>query len=223
MMQFFSSYLGQKVVLRILGDSDHKGILVDYGTDIVVINNYKQYIYFPLHHIQHLMSDPEPDAYASASVTGFVRADAVSFEMIMKNAIGHFAEIYLAGHQSMHGKITEIQTDYFCFSTPLYRRMFIPLFHLKWISPSASGNTPFLFDDQTVVSPDAGTLSLSPAFAEQIKKWKGRLIGMDIGLPSQKIGQLHALDGPILELVSADEKTHHYHIQHIKNIAPLHM
>jgi hypothetical protein len=219
-MDFINQYLGQRIEFDILGDGMHIGILLDVGMDIIVVLEESKFLYVPLHHVRHLTLDPKsdpniPDPELSIQSNG----KQISYALTLSHAKGLFCEIYLADHQSMFGYITHVQADYFILVSPINKIIIIPIFHLKWMRPYNSNSKPYSLNYDGIVHINSTKFILSQTFEEQLKQHEGNIISLNEGLNFNNIGLLQKFENNILEMVSADEKKHYYHLEHIKNVS----
>jgi hypothetical protein len=218
-MDFFKKYLGKQIVFEISGDGKHNGFLVDIGPDILVVFEEAKFLYIPLHHVYHLTLHPKPEPNRSVpQLSTESNNEEISYLSTLSNAKGLFCEIHIADRKTMHGYMTDILTDYFIFTFPLDKIIMVPLFHLKWMSPYERNATPYSLNHEQIVPLKSTTFIPSQTFREQLKQQEGSIISLNEGLESNKIGLLQQFEKDVLELVTADEKQHYYHIQHIKNI-----
>jgi hypothetical protein len=216
-MDLLKQYIGYLIDVDIPGDRLHIGILADVGPDILVLNEESKYFYIPLHHVHHLALHPQMDSNPFNMKNSLPSVSAeISFPLILEHAKKVFCEIYLADHQTMHGHILNIQSDYFVFISPLGKMMMIPSIHLKWISPFELSATPYSLKRKPIDSQSQAKLTFAQTFEEQLKLQEGRLISINDGLRMNKVGYLHKFENHILELVAADENKHYYYDQHIK-------
>jgi hypothetical protein len=217
-MSLFHQYIGSKVSLELSGDKHHMGILIDVGNDVLVLYNGLHFIYVPILHIRHITSYritddtniPNPPANPIDHENG------ISYRKVLNNAKGLFVEIYVAGNQSIHGYVTSVLTDYFVFYSPVYKIMFVPLFHLKWLIPYNDNKTPYSLDKkQFPLNPSDFTPARS--FEQQLKKIEGKIVVFDMGLPPNRIGLLKKVENSMVELMTAEERIC-CNIQHIKTV-----
>jgi hypothetical protein len=207
------------IEINVIGDKTHIGVMVDSGQDIVVLYNGVHFIYIPFAHVQNITPSPQsnPADYPDPPEHPIDSDKEISYRKMLMNSKGVFSEIYVSGNQSIHGYITHIMTNYFQFYSPVYRTMFIPLFHLKWLIPYNSNQTPYLLEKKFLpVHPS--DLPLSRSFEEQLKKLEGKMVVFDLGGSASKIGHLNKLENNIAELVTAEGKRLFTNIQHIKTV-----
>ncbi|WP_155837232.1 DUF2642 domain-containing protein [Aneurinibacillus terranovensis] len=220
MGNFLDTFFGKEVLIELTGEGRHIGILIDAGSDILVLYDGTQYVYLPFLHVKHLKlniniknakiptpTDSEP----------FDNRDEITYRKILTNAKGLFVKLNVTGNQLIHGYVTNVLTNYFVFYSPAYKTMYIPLLHLKWLIPYNSNTSLYaLENDFFPVNPS--TIPLSRTFEEQLKKLEGKLIFLDLGTHSHKIGQLNKVDKGVIEFITADETRLFYNIDHIKTV-----
>lgn len=217
-MDLFQKKLGAVIDVELLGDKLHTGILVDAGQDILVLYNGERYIYIPSFHILNVsMNTQKKSTDFSALTEKPINSDKISYRKMLMNSKGVFTEIFVSGFQPVHGYITHIMTNYFEFYSPVYKTMFIPLVHLKWLIPYSDYHTPYLLDKKCFpVNPS--DLPLSRSFEEQLRKLEGKIVVFDLGRTPNKIGLLKEIDNNIVHMITAEGKTFYTNIQHIKSV-----
>lgn len=219
-MKDLSQFLGLTVDIELTGDKKHTGILMDFGLDILVIYNGMNFLYIPITHVEHLKLHPKESSTYISKPTDNPTIEGekeLSYRNILNNAKGLFVEIYVVGNMSIHGYITNILTNYFVFYSPVYKTMFIPLFHLKWLIPYMNMQTPYSLDNNLLpVHPS--NISLARTFEEQLKKLEGKIVVFDLGLKANKMGLLTKIEKNIAELVTAGEEKLYCNVQHIKAV-----
>lgn len=188
------------------------------GSDLLVIFNGINFIYIPLIHVQSISADREEDVdYGQSDENPIDQANTLSLRSILSNAKGLFSELQVIGNQSIHGYVTHILNDYFVFYSPVYKTMFIPINHLKWLIPYNSSQTPYaLENDMLPVNPSK--ISLSRTFELQLQKLVGNIVVFDLGANQERIGQLKGINRNFVELITAKGETVFSHIQHIKSV-----
>ncbi|NQX61160.1 DUF2642 domain-containing protein [Paenibacillus qinlingensis] len=217
-MDLFQKKLGAVIDVELLGDKWHTGILVDAGQDILVLYNGERYIYIPSFHILNVSMNTKKSSTDFSTLTEKpINSDKISYRKMLMNSKGVFTEIFVSGFQPVHGYITHIMTNYFEFYSPVYKTMFIPLIHLKWLIPYSDYHTPYLLDKKCFpVNPS--DLPLSRSFEEQLRKLEGKIVVFDLGRTPNKIGLLKEIDNNIVHMITAEGKTFYTNIQHIKSV-----
>ena len=218
-MGVFQHLLGEQVTVLMSGNTMFNGILIDTGTDIIVLYNGEQYIYIPLLHIHSIRVNKESNNYVSQPTGSSLveEMDAISYRKTLTYAKGTFVEIYVTGNLTFHGYITNVLNDYFAFYSPVFKQMFITLSHLKWLSPYHKNITPYdLSQEKLPVSPS--TTPLLRSLEDQLEREKGRLVVLDGGSNPLKIGILSDIEQHMIELIIADGDRIHLNLNHIKSI-----
>lgn len=212
-------YLNQPVSLTVSGTRlSVKGTLIDLGTDILVLHNGVQFLYVPLVHIQQLTRCPASESnFGPASEPPLDPAMELSYRKVLLNAKGMFSELYIAGNQTVHGYVTSIMNDFFVFYSPMFRSLYVSMRHLKILVPYDAHTTPYALEqDKFPVHPT--TASLARTFDQQLKKFEGEFVILDLGEHPEKIGLLKSVRNNLLELVTADGASTFIHLDHIKTI-----
>ncbi|WP_010283311.1 hypothetical protein [Bacillus timonensis] len=220
-MKHLSNFIGENIVVEISGHKQNMGILVDIGTDIIVLyTNDKDFYYIPLLHIQKIKIPKlnEMEQIENPGTTPInTHTDEISLRKIINNAKGLFVEIFVTSKNSIHGYITSLMNDYFVFYSPVYKTMFIPFQHLKWLIPYSPNQTPYGLDKQNFpVNPSR--ITLARTFEEQVKKLQGQMVVFDLGEDKDKIGQLKQIESNVIEIVTAREESTFINTRHIKTL-----
>lgn len=217
-MHQFQPFLNKTIEVELSGKYNLRGLLLDVGNDLIVLFNGEDYIYIPLIHVQNSFEiKNEEITYENPTSFPIEREDAVSVRSILTNSKGMFSEIQISGHQSVHGYVTTILSDYFVFYSPVYKTMFIPITHLKWLIPYHASQTPYsLMNTMLPVNPSS--LTFSRSFELQLQKLIGQIVVFDLGTNSKRIGQLKSVNRNFVELITAKEETTLINLQHIKSV-----
>jgi hypothetical protein len=221
-MSDFRSFVGKQVNVEISGKNSCKGILIDLGFDILVLYNGQQYLYIPFVHVQHLELNSSPDdEIENPNQAPFDhQSESISYRKILEHAQGRFVEMYVTGNKSIHGYITSLMNDYFVFYSPVYKTMYISLYHLKWLIPYQSHVVPYSLSTQSVpFHPSPGTLPQT--VMELCKKFEGKLVIFDLGDHPNKTGLLNRMDtnNHMIEFVIANGEKTYWNLQHLKTIS----
>lgn len=221
-MRYLESILGKTVEIKISGLVERVGVLIDYGLDVVVIHDGVDFVYIPSVHIQK-MRPVENTIYMSVpSTEGIDLENNISYRNVLMESKGMFVQIFVTGNQSIHGYITSLLTDYFVFFSPVHKTLFVPLFHLKWLTPYPENKTPYTLQKEYLpVNPT--TYKLARTFEEQVKKMEGKIVVFDLGNDPQKIGLLKSIQNNMVELITADNQPLYWNINHLKMIQCLEM
>lgn len=113
----------KQVVLELSGKHLIKGILVDYGLDVVVIYNGNDFLYIPIMQIQNMKENPYPDPqlYYPTNLPFETNKEGISLRKMITNAKGMFVKLYVVGNQTLHGYVINVLNDYFVFYSPVYK------------------------------------------------------------------------------------------------------
>ncbi|MDR7072960.1 DUF2642 domain-containing protein [Fictibacillus barbaricus] len=221
-MSIFNQLLGKTVRLTISGNKGSKGItgmLIDYGSDIVVLFNGERYIYLPKIHIQSInhFNDFEIEIKKPDSIPIAPDEETLSLRKVLMNAKGLFSEIFITSNLSIHGYITNVLNDYFIFYSPVYKMMLIPLHHLKWLTPYDDNERPYdLSNEELPLLPYH--IPMARSFTEQCKKYEGKLVIFDLGIDSNRIGKLVKIVNNQIQLTVGRNETVFINVQHIKTV-----
>ncbi|HEU5139366.1 MAG TPA: DUF2642 domain-containing protein [Bacillales bacterium] len=214
----FPSFISEKIRLELSGGHFLHGILIDKGSDILVVYDGKQYLYIPDFHVQslsfHQIEEVEIDRPNESPI--LEQSEAISLRKVLYNAKGMFTEIFVTG-QSLHGYITSIMNNYFVFYSPVYKTMCIPLQHLKWLTPYNEGQNPYGLSQQDLPLRPTN-LTVARTFEEQLKKFTGKMVVFDTGKSRNKIGKLQTIDHNLVELVLANNETICLNLHHVKTV-----
>ncbi len=217
-MERLVNLLGKHVEVKISGGTTFIGILTDIGPDILVFFNGENYLYLPLLHVHKICLYTKTNTIESPSTSSLSDdIDSISYRKILMNAKGIFTEIYATGNLSFHGYITNVLSNYISFYSPVYKTMYLPLSHIKWITPYSQNNTPYtLSNEKLPVNPS--NVPLLRSFEEQLKKEEGKLVVFDAGSDPTKIGLLTKVENNFVELANASGDTVYLRLNHIKSV-----
>lgn len=212
-------FIDEQIYVEVSGHIVHKGILIATGTDIIVLFNGRDFLYIPIIHIQKInkKDDDTSDITPFEGVPDESLNETISFRKILNNARGLFSEITIANNQSIHGYIVSVMNNYVVFYSPVYKTMYISLYHLKWLIPYNQQQSPYaLSKEELPVHPF--TIPLARSFEEQLKKLMNQIVVFDLGHDYNKIGQLKAIENSIVTLITARQLPSFINIRHIKTI-----
>lgn len=214
-MDLFQEFLQQSIEVKTTGKKRLYGILVEIGTDIIVVYNGEDYVYIPNTHVLKIRKYKQKEI--SWKEEEFSSMDHLSLRKILTNSKGVFAEINVTGSESIHGYVTSILSDYFVFYSPVYKTLFIPFRHLKSFIPYQKHQTPYsLKREKFPINPSG--ITVARTLNIQLEKLVGRIIILDLGLSTDKIGQLKSISGNYLELATARGETVYININHVKSV-----
>jgi hypothetical protein len=209
--------VGKQVNIKMVGKDAVNGILKDFGDDILVVYNGQQFLYIPLEHVDRIQMNPNKDEFVEqpAEVTPGIMLDDISFQKMIKNAIGLYLEISVGGGLSFHGWITKMLNDYYVFQTPMYGPLYVSGKHTKWLIPHTHVANPYSLPAQPINPSGAALLA---NFSDQLKQEIGKLVILDGGKDSLKMGMLKNVANGTIELVVANGDTAYLNLQHVKSI-----
>jgi hypothetical protein len=213
------NYMGENIKLEISGGKILTGILVEVGSDIVIIYNGKDFQYVPIVHVHHIRfpSESEQEIQQPVDPPIIDYEQELSVRKILTSAKGMFTEIYVTSNQPIHGYITSIMNNYFVFHSPVHKTMFISLNHLKWLIPYDNDQSPYSLPRQDLPLRPVN-ISLARSFEIQMEKQVGKLVIFNIGENPNTIGKLQGIRDNILELVTARGECLYLNVNHIKTM-----
>ncbi|WP_409343500.1 DUF2642 domain-containing protein [Paenibacillus sp. MBLB4367] len=217
-MNGIRNFLGKHIDVNISGKGVITGLLIDLGSDIMVIHDGFHYLYIPLVHIQSVkLSTTDLTISELPEQPIENHAEPISYRKMLVNAKGLFLEIYTSGGHSIHGYLTGIMNDYFVFYSPVYHTVFISMNHLKYLIPYQQDMTPYSLNQEYFpVKPS--NITLARTFEQQIKKLEGKFVVLDMDEHPRKIGLLKSFEDLQLELVTANGETFYWNMHHIKTV-----
>jgi hypothetical protein len=219
MNRVYQNLIGQTVTLELVGKKILNGNLIDVGSDIVVLFSGNDFVYVPLFHIKNtcINQNNDEDIPSPDESPNLDSDDELSLRKVLTLAKGIFTEIYVTGKQSLHGYIISIMNNYFIFYSPVYKMMFIPINHLKWLTPYSIDKRPFGLNNQDFpVRPLNVTLARS--FDVQLEKLKGTLVVFNSGEDPSLIGKLLKVEDGFIELLTAREEIVYINFHHIQTV-----
>lgn len=218
-MSIFNNFVEETVDLFISGNKSITGIMIDIGSDVIVIFDGEDFIYIPKLHIHRINTNTEYETEIKKPENSPIDLvdETYSLRKVLTNAKGLFSELFITSNQSIHGYITNIMNDYFIFYSPVYKMMLIPMNHLKWLIPYKESERPYTLSNEELPLVPLNT-ALARTYTEQLKKYEGKLVIFDLGKDPNKIGKLVKVDQNQLQLITGRNKSMHLNIQHIKTL-----
>ncbi|MFC4401714.1 DUF2642 domain-containing protein [Gracilibacillus xinjiangensis] len=214
-MDILDKLLNQTITLYLSGKWKIEGLLIGAGSDVLVIYNAGELFYIPTAHVQQIRECRDDEISFDNEDIDLLKD--ISLRKVLMNAKGMFTEIFVSPSQPIHGYITNVLNDYFTFYSPVYKTMFIPFNHLKWLIPYKENQTPYgLVKEQLPLHPSF--MNLSRTFEIQLQKLIGKIVMVDLGAEPYQIGQLINVHTNIIEMVNAKQKTVLLPVNHIKTI-----
>ena len=218
MSKLIQPFIGETIMIELSGKKCVKGVLLETGSDLVVLYNGEDFLYIPAVHIQHYkLTDKEESVSTPSSSPVLQPEEELSFRKTLNAARGRFTEIYITGTQPLHGYITSVMNNYFVFYSPVYKTMLIAIQHVKWLIPYTDKQVPYALDQQKLpVNPSS--FSLGRTYEVQIEKLVGELVIFNIGDAFHLIGKINRFQDNIIELITAREERYYLNMHHIKTL-----
>ncbi|MEI4801191.1 DUF2642 domain-containing protein [Bacillus sp. FJAT-51639] len=223
-MLHLQKYINQPVQVTLSGNLPFEGIMIDKGSDIIVLYDGEKYMYISSLHIQHLTPIIDSLQFDNLTIPESLlpqdmisTESAISLRKTLQVAKGQFIELALSYEHFLHGYVTHIMNDYFVFLSPVYQTLYIPFHHVKYLIPYKEAETPYGLEREKL-SPAPSKLTLARTFSEQIKKLKQQIILLDLGATNYKIGKLVEVTDNQIELITARNQHFHFNLHHIKAI-----
>lgn len=221
-MKLIRTYVGEFIRLELIGKKEVSGLLVDLGSDVLVLRKQDEFYYIPLFHIREirLLSKEETDSITKLdAITAPPLANKLSLIEVLRAAEKRvFVELNVIAHQLVHGHITHVMDDYIVFFSPVYQTMIIPLQHIKWLIPYPASAHPYGFSQLIRQEPTAPVKLFARTFDKQIESMQGAFITCNIGDKESVSGKLIRKETQFLNLLTVKEQGIHVNIHHIKAI-----
>lgn len=217
-MEQLKKYIGTEIELEISDKTKLYGILMDIGSDILVLFDGRKDFYIPFLHVHNIKerSENELTGVQPPVTVGFKDDDhEISYRKTLLKAKGHFLELFAAKNKSLHGYITSVLNDYIVFYSPVYKTVFISMHHLKWLTPYSVPSTPYTLSSKELPVVPLN-IPLARSFEEQLKKYKETLVVFDLGEEADKIGLLKNVENNMVKLAAADSRTVFWKLSHLK-------
>ncbi|MFD2617717.1 DUF2642 domain-containing protein [Terrilactibacillus laevilacticus] len=217
-MKKFKKFIGEFVVLHLLDHEVLKGILIDVGSDLIVIFNGVDFVYLPFNHIDMIdfSNEENEDIIFPKDVPIGEKEETLSLRKILNNARGILSEVFISNDKSLHGYVSNVMNDYIVFATPVYKEVLIPLQHLKRLIPYHQNEK--IYDLADGVFPLKPTIqSYARTFEQQCKKYVNQLVVFDLENSSHKIGKITKVENSQIECIIARNKTIYLNFNHVKS------
>lgn len=223
-MKSIKDYIGEPIYLELMGKKELAGLLIDFGSDVLVLFKKMDFFYVPFRQIKEIkpLSKEEAAFLSPADTSSVIPFDEkLSLQEVLNAAAkGSFIEMNIAGSQPIFGYVVNVQDDYIVMFSPVYETILIPIHHIKWLVPYSADTQPYGFKHAAI--PSSSTLkAFSPTFEEQLKKLKSSFIKCNIEGNESIGGQLLGKEDDVLTLMTAKENVVYLNIQHIKTIVPV--
>ncbi|MCG7346014.1 DUF2642 domain-containing protein [Sporosarcina sp. ACRSL] len=222
MNKIIQSLVQEVVRIEITGKKMVNGTLIDVGSDMIVLFNGMDFVYIPLDHIRNFVRDIDNENNVQAptelpSIVAEESQEDLSFEYVLTQAKGRLIEIFVSGNQSLHGTITAILKDYLVFQSPIYKTLYIPLAHIKWLIPLAQDHKLYgsEIDFSSTESPNE---TFASSFEKQVEKLVNKLVVMNISERESFIGKIINVEEHITEFQAARTSPFYLNLRHIKTL-----
>lgn len=217
-------YINQPVQVLLSGELPFEGIMIDKGSDIIVLYDGEKYMYISSLHIQHLTPFTASPLFEDLAIPESLlpqdipsTESTISLRKTLQVAKGQFIELALSYEHFLHGYVTHIMNDYFVFLSPVYQTLYVPFHHVKYLVPYKDSETPYGLEKERL-SPTASKLTLARTFSEQMKKLKQHIVLLDLGIKTYKVGKLAEVNDNQIELITARNQHFHFNLHHIKTV-----
>ncbi|QYR23386.1 hypothetical protein KZ483_10980 [Paenibacillus sp. sptzw28] len=210
-MKLIKPYFGNFVEIEVISDKKISGLLIDSGPDYIVMNKENKYYYLPVNHVVLIESTREPQY--SVSVSPDWKADGKPFKTLLQLAKNGLIELYVTGHLPLYGQIVDVMDDYIVFNAVRHGISYIPIFHIKWVSPAFDSG--FMPDKKP--APEASA-PFKATWREQLETCLGHIVVIDLGLRQNQSGCLKTIENNMVEIVTPDNISRCWNITHIKSI-----
>lgn len=221
MKNIFDQVKKEIVKVDLAGKSFVKGSIVESSSEIVVLYDGNDFLYISTEHIENVsVMQNEDDIQQPSTFPSSIKKDETldfTFVHVLTQAIGMYTELFVTNRQPLHGTITNVMQDYIVFYSPIYKTMYIPIKHLKWIIPYSEQQRPYQLSDEELQVKQIGE-SFVHRFDLQVEKMKNKLVVFNLGEKTHFIGKLINVHGKIIELHTARKNTAFINMQHIKTM-----
>ena len=223
MKNLFQDFDKEVVIMEITGKKVLKGKIIDNSSEMVVLFDGEEFLYIPVCHIHEITIDNsnEDGLEIPSTLTQDKIFNGTKEEMtlvkVLKKTLGVYLEIHVLNNQPLHGYISNVLQDYIVFQSPIYKRMFIPIQHLKILVPYSQNQKPYrLSDDEFSIH--AHNDIFPSTFEVQMGTLKNKLTVLNIGEKNNFTGIISEVKGTMVVFQAARKNMIHYNMQHIKTI-----
>ena len=221
MNQIIQGLVQEIVRFEITGKKMVSGTLIDVGSDTMCCSRHGFHVYsFQLYPELETDRDNEDNVQPPTELPSIVAEDTqdeLSFEKVLEQAKGRLVEIFVSGNQSLHGTITAIMNNYFVFQSPIYKTMFIPTDHIKWLIPFDQGHKLY-GAEYNFTSAQATSETFASSFAKQVEKFIKKFVVLNINERESFIGIINKVEEQIVEFQSAKTSPIYLNMRHIKTL-----
>lgn len=220
-MSKIQQYINKSISIEVTGGKRHDGVLIDFGPDILVIFDSRNYYYhyIPLAHMRRLSLCPLHDLEGNGnSQNKPIKSEtgSLSFRKILEKAKDILLELYVTGNYPVNGYITNVLSNYILFNSAVYKTMAISINHIKWLALTNRNQTYYSKDRKDLSIQATLNAIAAQTFEQQLDKMTGNIIVLDMGTEQNNIGLVVSVSSDFIELMSANEDIHLLNINHIK-------
>lgn len=222
MYKTIQSLIKEIIKIEVSGKKLINGTVIDLGSDMLVLYNGTNFMYIPFEHIQNFEMDQnnEEDIQSpmeDPSIKALENQQDLTFKETLEIAIGRYVEIYVTDNQPLHGQITSVQDDYFVFYSPIYKTMYIPIAHLKWLIPYTQNENLYGLDEKNSTL-QSNKEVLATTFKKQIENFSNKLVVLNIGGVKSHNGKINNIKDQLMEVQKARTNAIYLNINHIKTL-----
>lgn len=223
-MKMLQSLKNELIKMEISSGKILNGVIVDISSEIIVIYNGEKFVYVPIEHIQSFEIDVENEENIqqpteTPSIDSHDDTEMTTLTILSK-AQGIDVEIFVTGNKSLRGTITAIMSDYFVFKSPVYKTIFIPNKHLKWLIPYTGSDNllPYGLTKEELSNSISNSQTYKNTFDLLIEQLINKLVVINLGEKQNQIGKIKNVNKNIFELILADSRSIYVNSSHVKTI-----
>lgn len=209
------------VTVNLVGDKVFRGDIFDSGIDIIVLFNGEEFIYIPIYHIESIAADTPDTDYEQhsdlPSISLNLSQNALSLDDVLKEAKGIYQELCISNKKPLHGTILEVLDDYIVFYSPIYKTVYIPKKHLKWLIPYSTSERPYGLSDAEF-SGQNSRQKFKGDFLQQLEILSNRLVVLNLDDKKHHTGRIKSISNAMIELQTVKMKSVFVNIAHIQTI-----
>lgn len=181
-----------------------------------------KFVYIPFEHIQSFYKDfeNENNIQTPSEIPAFI--SRVNQNLTLKNILtlakGIHVEIMVAKNEPLHGVITTIKDDYFVFESPVYKRMFIAQYHLKWLIPHLNQLPYGLSGKEFQHFASANDETFQSTFVSQLAELKNQMAILNLGKDFSHIGKVINVNNQLISIENGKSKLTYFNLSHIQTL-----
>ncbi|OMP68394.1 hypothetical protein [Domibacillus epiphyticus] len=221
-MKKIKGYAGKPIHLDLIGKKELEGVLIDYGSDVLVLYKQDDYLYIPLFHIREvrLLTKEEASQFSQPEMENEPISEKLSLPDILRAAAkGSFVELNVTALQSVPGYITQVKDNYIVFFSPVYQTILVPFQHIKWLIPYPDSARPYGFKNPMNSLSSSTAKTFAQTFENQIENLNDTFITCNIGEKESISGKLLHKESHFINLLTEKEQQIHVNIHHVKTVA----